>query len=752
MNKPVRNIADGLEGSLRRVSTILLLVWQPVMLIAILGTANEIDINIWTLIGLHLVAVLALLLGLKSPRVIPVLVLALYALAVLDLTSVPSVETPLGIAAIWMVNLTNLMLPMATRQRRFVVLAAAATISTGVAVATLTIGDIAPLGPSVSFTGLVTLLAMRVGVLRIRRLVATADEAAADLAVEREAILIEKNISRSSAEDARILHDTVVNTLSAIAVGGAATDDVDGVRARCREDVERVRERFRDRAEAPDASLLSLTQSNAGIQIDRTGLSDEELLRIESLSDRETVQAVIGATRESIRNVAKHAGVSEAQLDITKLGSELLLTISDRGRGFDGNLIGGRGLAESVVARIRDVGGEAAVESAPGVGTSIRLRVPLTHLRIEEDQTRVEIPAAPGSAVARISWQGIQIWTLGVTAVGVVLEFVNRFMQFSFTYVMLAIVAFGAGCGMLSIARPGRFSKWLLLVVAVAIPCGYVAGLKSVDFGAGNVQYYQAIAMSPLLLVLLLAASRWWFVVGVTIYSLSAASVISFVALSQDRVHAMEILIVSIPVLLVAAIAHWWDGFLTETVENLETNRGELLRLRAKLASREQMAQARLRWWAAGLRAALQTLNRIADGRDDPRAPEIQQRCLVEEQFLRQLTMMSTRFSQLSPWVVNAMLEAQEREVSLVLRIGDTGDAPDSGAAEFLGGLILQRVRESPTGGTVTVSVFAQGEQSSLLLVGPPWEPSLSDQPADWTVLHQDLGERHLLEVAWPTG
>ncbi len=731
---------------------VLLLVWQPVMLIAIVGTTDEIRRNPWILIGLHLVAVLALLLGTRIPRVVPALVLGLYALAVLDLTSIPSVETPLGIAAIWMVNLTNLILPMATHKRRYVVLAVAAAITTGAAIVMFATGVIAQLGPSVSFTGLATLFAMRIGVLRIRKLVATADEAAADLAVERESILIEQSISRSSAEDARVLHDTVVNTLSAIAMGGAATGDLDVVRARCLEDVERVRERFRDRAEAPDASLLSLTQSNTGVQINRTGLSDEELLRIEPLLDRDTVQAVIGATRESIRNVAKHAGVSEAQLDISQLRDQLVLTISDLGRGFDGNVISGRGLAESVVARIRDVGGEAAIESTPGVGTSIRLRAPLTHLRVQEGRTRVEIPTAPESTLARIYWQGIQIWTLGVTAVGVVLELFNRSMQFSFTYVMLAIVVFGVWCGMLVIARPGRFSKWLLLLVVVAIPFAYVAGLRAVDFGADNIQYYQAIALSPLLLVLLLVASRWWFIVGVTIYSLSAASVVTVVAFSQDRAHAMEILIVSIPVLLVAAIAHWWKDFLTETVENLDANRNELLRLRAQLASREQMAQARLQWWAAGLRAALQTLNRIGDGRDDPRSSDIQQRCLAEEQFLRQLTMMSTRFSRLTPWIVSAMIEAQHRAVSLVLRVGDAGDASDPGSAEFLGGLIRQRVLDTSEGETVTVSVFSQGERSSMLLVGPPWKSSLSDLPADWSALHQDLGEHHLLEVTWPTG
>lgn len=748
----MRSVADGLEDSLRRVSTIPVLVWQPVMLIAILGTTNEIVINPWILIGLHLVAVLAMLLGTRIPRVIPAFALGLYALAVLDLTSIPSVETPLGIAVIWMVNLTNLILPMATHQRRYVALAVGASISVGAAVVILASGDVALLGPAFSFTGLVTLLAVRVGVLRIRKFVATADEAAAELAVENEAILIEENISRSAAEDARVLHDTVVNTLSAIAVGGAATSDPDGVRTRCREDVERVRSRFGERAQAPDASLLSLTHGYEAIQISRTGLSDEELLRVESFIDRESVQALIDATRESIRNVAKHAGVSEAKLDVTKLDTQVVLTISDEGRGFDGGLISGRGLAESVVARIRGVGGVASVDSTPGLGTKVQLRIFLTPLRSSEDGHQASNPSDAASAIERIRWQGIRIWTLGVVVVGVSLELFNRSMQLTWTYAMLAIVALATGWGMLIHRYPRRFSNWLLAIVVIAIPVGYLSGMASIGFGADHIHTYQAIAMSPMVLVLLIQVQRTWFSVGIVAYSLSAAAAIAVVAVHQSRVHAMDILILSIPVLLVAAIAHWWNEFLTETVENLEANRSELLRLRAKLAAREQMSKARLRWWAAGLRSALQTLNRIGDGRDDPRAPEIRQRCLAEEQFLRQLTMMSTRLTRLSPWIVNAMIEAQERMVSLVLRVGDAGDAPDPGAAEFLGGLIRQRVLDTSEGETVTVSVFSQGERSSMLLVGPPWKPSPSDLPADWSVLHQDLGEHHLLEVAWPTG
>jgi signal transduction histidine kinase len=750
VDKSVRSIADGLEDSLRRVATTLLLVWQPVMAGAILGTLGEIESNPWTLLALHLATVVALLLGLRSPRVIPAVVLALYALAVVDLTSITSIESPLGLATIWMLNLTNLVLPMATRRRICVVLALAATVCTGAAVFIFARGDIAPLGPSITFTGVVTVFAVRVGVQRVRQLGRTADQAEHDLAVEREAILVEQSISRSSAEDARVLHDTVVNTLSLIAVGGAATSDLESLRTRCREDVERVSSRFMGRVDSSETSLLAAIRDRDGVRLSGIGLSGEEMLRVESLLDRESVQALIGAIGELTRNVAKHAGVTKAQLHIEVLDSRVVLTFADGGKGFDGDVIAGRGLAESVVARIRDVGGDTRIESSPGAGTTVQLTLPIRHRQLADVATQMANPPTNESAIESLRWQGIQIWTLGILAVGVLLELFNQRMEFSFTYVMLVIVALGVGFGML-IARQTKHSfNWLLAPLAVTIPAGYVAGLAGVGFGADHMQYYQAIAMSPLLLVPLLFERKLWFIMGIVVYSLSAGSVVSIVALSEGKTLGLGILILSIPVLLVAAIASWWNEFLTETVTILEGNRSELLKIRAKITSREQMAQARQRWWAAGLTAALQTLTRIGDGSDDPRSPEIQQRCLAEEQYLRQLTLMSTQLSRLSPWIVNAMVEAQKRMVSLVLRIGDADDAPDPATAEMLGGLILQRVADTDAGETANVSVFAQGEKSSLLLVGQPWKPNPLELPAGWSALHQDLGEHHLFEVSWP--
>jgi len=82
--------------------------------------------------------------------------------------------------------------------------------------------------------------------------------------------------------------------------------------------------------------------------------------------------------RELLFNVVKHAGVNEATVDLREgEAGELLITVSDQGRGFDVAAAeaahdGGFGLF-SVRERLALFGGQMTVDSAPGAGTTVTL-------------------------------------------------------------------------------------------------------------------------------------------------------------------------------------------------------------------------------------------------------------------------------------------------------------------------------------------------------------------------------------------
>ncbi len=97
----------------------------------------------------------------------------------------------------------------------------------------------------------------------------------------------------------------------------------------------------------------------------------------------EGVQAVLyRSARELLINVAKHAGVSEANLDFICDDSQLILVVSDDGCGFDApgfrNASPGQrsfGLS-SIRERITNIGGDMDIDSHPDQGTTITLTLP----------------------------------------------------------------------------------------------------------------------------------------------------------------------------------------------------------------------------------------------------------------------------------------------------------------------------------------------------------------------------------------
>lgn len=93
----------------------------------------------------------------------------------------------------------------------------------------------------------------------------------------------------------------------------------------------------------------------------------------------EDMRAIVFQTcRELLINVAKHAETESARVVIGREDGRLCLTVDDRGKGFDlsGSAVRGFGLF-SIRERIKYLGGDVSIESAPGQGTQVTLRVAL---------------------------------------------------------------------------------------------------------------------------------------------------------------------------------------------------------------------------------------------------------------------------------------------------------------------------------------------------------------------------------------
>jgi signal transduction histidine kinase len=91
-------------------------------------------------------------------------------------------------------------------------------------------------------------------------------------------------------------------------------------------------------------------------------------------------EEVFRIAQEALHNALKHAAASRLQLTLDERGETLSMSVSDDGVGFDPSEAAHRsrrlGLT-SMEERAQALGGELTIDSRPGSGTTIELRVPL---------------------------------------------------------------------------------------------------------------------------------------------------------------------------------------------------------------------------------------------------------------------------------------------------------------------------------------------------------------------------------------
>jgi len=94
---------------------------------------------------------------------------------------------------------------------------------------------------------------------------------------------------------------------------------------------------------------------------------------------------ILCMVQEGLNNVIKHAHARRVELKLSAEGAALVLLIADDGRGFDTTIApNGHGL-RNMQLRARLLGGNAAVQSTPGGGTTLRIII-LTNTTNERKQ------------------------------------------------------------------------------------------------------------------------------------------------------------------------------------------------------------------------------------------------------------------------------------------------------------------------------------------------------------------------------
>ena len=201
----------------------------------------------------------------------------------------------------------------------------------------------------------------------------------------------ERQASETEAQrrqGARLLHDTVLATLTLLAHSGVGVSE-QAMREQAAEDARLLRHLRLGATPQPqqsgDYSLTRAEESPLGQTLEsvkqrfgRMGLEVSWHGTGQVLLPSHVLDAFLLALAECLENVRRHAGVAEAHVTIVHDNDMVRAMVTDSGVGFEIGAIDEErlGFKESVVNRLREVGGDARLFSAPGSGTTVVLEAP----------------------------------------------------------------------------------------------------------------------------------------------------------------------------------------------------------------------------------------------------------------------------------------------------------------------------------------------------------------------------------------
>jgi len=242
-------------------------------------------------------------------------------------------------------------------------------------VATVPVDGVHPLTVAAEAVTIIAIAAVG----RVAAVSLTAFRAAETLAEERERI-------------SRELHDGTIQSLFAVGIELKAAQAESGD--------ERMRPAIDNAVDELDRVILDLRQYIFGLR--SVLLSDQHLdlalgqlvrdlgarapLRTEANIDRSVAAAlapqgndVVQITREALSNVRRHAGARSCRVSLRRVDSSAELEVADDGRGFDLATQDGKGHGlPNIRDRVAALGGEALIQSSPGSGTVLLIRIPLS--------------------------------------------------------------------------------------------------------------------------------------------------------------------------------------------------------------------------------------------------------------------------------------------------------------------------------------------------------------------------------------
>jgi signal transduction histidine kinase len=134
----------------------------------------------------------------------------------------------------------------------------------------------------------------------------------------------------------------------------------------------------------------------------RTGLRVQVASEMPGELPEEHKTCVYRVVQEALNNCAQHAQASAVQVCVRHEAGQILLTVQDDGCGFDPERVRGLGLL-GMEERARHLGGTFQIDSRPGRGTLVRVKLPLAAI---PEATTSNVVAPETKHETEIVWKG----------------------------------------------------------------------------------------------------------------------------------------------------------------------------------------------------------------------------------------------------------------------------------------------------------------------------------------------------------
>ncbi|WP_026316307.1 sensor histidine kinase [Actinokineospora enzanensis] len=194
------------------------------------------------------------------------------------------------------------------------------------------------------------------------------------------------------------LHDTVAGTLQWVG-DGVFDRPARWLSERARSDLAQVAGTVHTGVSVDAGAFAEMVGAVAAQAVTKVNL----VVQVSRSLRERVASALCWAMREALANVARHARVDVAEVAARETEAAVVVTVVDRGVGFDLATVPAdrHGLTRSIRERMRRVGGAARIESGPGAGTTVQLTWP------EREETQREEPLS-----ARRLLRGLRIATV----------------------------------------------------------------------------------------------------------------------------------------------------------------------------------------------------------------------------------------------------------------------------------------------------------------------------------------------------